>query len=134
MKELTPGYKLWLTVEPAVVAVPKTATSPGVIGKPETKRFEIHNGYAQPLTRWWYSQGREDIINTVIDDTNYIVSNYSKLSDKGRTMLSQNIHDAVSGIQNMKQTYSANVEHKDKLDMVIKTLTDYAIMPNAFVQ
>lgn len=114
LSELQAGYKLWLTIEPATA------------DKQEVKKFEIDNTYVQPITRWWNSQSREPIINTIIDDANYIVENYPKLNDKGQIAVSNAILGALQGLNVVKHTYSQKSEHREALGKVVETLTVYA--------
>lgn len=117
ISSLQGGYKIWITTDPAT----------------QVKIFSIDNSYVPPLTRWYYSQNREEIINTIIDDTNYIHSHYNKLNAKARDTLKNVINSALIGLKNMKETYKAVKLHEESLQNVIDTLTRYATSPSQTV-
>lgn len=103
------GYKIWITVDPDT----------------KVKVFSIDNSYVPSVSRWMYSQNREDIINTVIDDANYIHTHYAKLNGKAKDTLKTVISSALPGFKNMKETYKSVITHEKALQDVIDTLTKY---------
>ena len=103
------GYKIHINIDPIT----------------NVKTFSIDNSYIPSLSRWYFSQNREDIINTIIDDTNYIQSHYNKLNIKARDTLKNVINSALIGIKNMKETYKAVKLHEESLQIVIDTLSKY---------
>jgi hypothetical protein len=109
LAKLEGGYKIWVDVDP-------------ITGN---KIFSIDNSYVPSLTRYLYSQSREKVINTIIDDTNYIQTNFSELNEHTKTVLKYNINAALQGIGNMKQTYSSNSDYTEKLKLVMETLKKY---------
>lgn len=114
ISSLQGGYKIWITTDQVTLV----------------KTFSIDNSYVPPLTRWYYSQNREEIINTIIDDTNYIHSHYNKLNTKAKETLKNVINSALIGLKNMKETYKAVKLHEESLQNVIETLTKYATSPS----
>jgi hypothetical protein len=114
ISSLQGGYKIWITTDPVT----------------QVKIFSIDNSYIAPLSRWYYSQNREEIINTIIDDTNYIHSHYNKLNQKAKDTLKNVINSALIGLKNMKETYNAVEIHEKSLQNVIDTLTSYATRPS----
>jgi hypothetical protein len=114
ISSLQGGYKIWITSNPVT----------------HVKTFSIDNSYVPPLTRWYHAQNREEIINTIIDDTNYIHSHYNKLNQKAKETLKNVINSALIGLKNMKETYNAVKLHEESLQNVIETLTGYATRPS----
>ncbi len=112
LKGLEGGYKIWLTV--------KQDENGDTI-----KIFEIDNTYVPSVRRWLGGQNREDIINTIIDDTNFIQKNFSRLNESAKEKMRVIINAAIPGITNMKQTYTGNAVHEKSLGDVIDILRLY---------
>ncbi|VBB18674.1 hypothetical protein YASMINEVIRUS_1205 [Yasminevirus sp. GU-2018] len=117
LKDLQGGQKIWIEVVPATDSTP------------ETKVFKIDTSYVPSFSRWWWGQGREQIINTIIDDTNFIYDNFPKIkSQDSKNIVCRAAEVALTGIRNMRQTYSSNEDHFTKLGKVIEVLETYAAM------
>jgi hypothetical protein len=109
LSSLKGGYKIWLAVD----------SNTGI------KTFEIDNTYFQPITRYLYGQCRQDIINTLVDDTNYIQVNFNKLPSGIQNILKIKIVASLPGLRNMKQTYIGNITYENTLNMIIEKLETY---------
>jgi hypothetical protein len=107
------GYKLWITIDDK-----------------GDKILSIDNSYFVPqfISRYMYSQNRNDIVNMIIDDTNYINEHYSNLgTDKIRKALSTRISNAIKGLKIVKETYKNTPVYAEKLDSVIGQLEKYVL-------
>jgi hypothetical protein len=99
----------------------------------EVIKFEIDSTYwfkplTQPLYRTYAGQGRVEIINQIIRDTNNLINIYPQLSDKKQNTVKKiieregtdgNTIGTIMGLENMKQMYS---NHKDKINQIIANL------------
>ena len=109
LNNLKGGYKIWLEQDPTT----------GI------KIFHIDNTYFQSITRYLYGQCRQDIINTIVDDTNYIQLNFNKLDIDAQNTLKIKIGSAIPGLHIMKHTYIGNILHENTLKTIIKKLESY---------
>ena len=111
LSQLEAGCKIWITVDPVT----------------SNKIFQVDNNTIKsPFTRWWDGgQSRENTINILVDDTNYIQKNFKYLPKSHITALSIVINNAIPGIENLKQIYSGNKQHEDTLNEIIMTLRRY---------
>ena len=116
LKDLQGGQKIWIITNPATESAP------------ETKVFTIDGSYIPSVSRWWWAQNREAVINTIIDDTNYIQKNFDKVKGKAKPTVCAAARFAIIGIRNMRQTYGSNTDHVDKLGKIIDVLQEYADM------
>src|SRR5690606_17413469 len=72
----------------------------------DNKIFRIDNSYIPSFSRWVYGQSREDVIETLIEDTMFIQTNFPRLKQglkAGQETLCRHITEAMVGIQNIKQ-------------------------------
>jgi hypothetical protein len=113
LSNLKEGYKIWITIDPVT----------------ENPSFEIDDSYFPALARRWNgSQSRENTINIIVNDTNYIAKNLKKLpeNDQNRKKMSLVISAVIPGIINLSKTYAREKTHADALISVIGVLKKYA--------
>ena len=106
LSKLQGGYKLWVTTDPDT----------------GTKIFSIDNSYIPSVSRWLYSQNRDEIINTIIEDIDYINHNHMSMKTEGRNKLATLIEKAMPGLKNMKETYKGDEKHEERINYGINIL------------
>jgi hypothetical protein len=117
LSNLKEGYKIWITIDPVT----------------ENPSFEIDESYFPAIARRWNgAQSRENTINIIVNDTNYISKNLKKLPehDQNRKKMSLVISAAIPGIINLKKTYAREETHEKTLSTVIEALKKYAYTQN----
>jgi hypothetical protein len=107
--QLQVGYKLWIKYDDE--------------GSPE---FEIDNSYIPSLSRWIYSQGRNEIINIITEDIKYINDYRIALTPEGRVKLLIQIEGVFPGLKNMRETYKGDQKQEEKLAECIDILESIA--------
>jgi hypothetical protein len=106
LSNLQGGYKLWITTDPDT----------------KIKIFSIDNSYLPSVSRWLYSQNRDEIVNTIVEDINFINKNYKALKPEGCGKLAIFIRRAMPGLRNMKETYKGDPKQEEKITNGISTL------------
>ena len=105
---LTPGYKLWMNVDKDT----------------EVVTFEIDNSLIPSISRYYNGQNRRDIVNRIVDDSNFITKNINKLTPQGRDSIKKKIELSINGLKNIKDTYIDEEEVTDRLSCVISRYQD----------
>jgi len=103
---INPGEKLWLDIDL----------------KTNEKKFSIDKSYFPSIIRMIYDQNHVDILNTIIDDIQYIRNNIYKFKDNEKEILKKKIPLIILGLENMKITYINKKECVIKLDEIINLL------------
>ena len=88
------------------------------------------------LSRWWYSEGRDKTIDYLDEDFSKFMNYLDRIIDYLNTDLSgvfvllvnnirEFINSIITGLYNLKQTYSEYVKMVAKVDSIILTLLDF---------
>ena len=108
LTKLEAGQKIWMSTDP----------------KTNVIKFEIdNNSIFAPIYRKWGEQSRENTINAIIDDTNFIQVNFKYLQGQAIRDMTNLINGSIQGIKNLKFMYSGNNIHDDAFNNIISVLT-----------
>jgi len=88
------------------------------------------------ISRWWYSEGRDKTIDYLDEDFSKFMNYLDRIIDNLNTDLSgvfvllvnnirEFINSIITGLYNLKQTYSEYVKMVAKVDSIILTLLDF---------
>jgi hypothetical protein len=108
LTKLEAGQKIWMSTDP----------------KTNVIKFEIdNNSIFAPIYRKWGEQSRENTINAIIDDTNFIQVNFKYLQGQAIRDMTNLINGSIQGIKNLKFMYSGNNIHDEAFNNIISVLT-----------
>ena len=108
LTKLEAGQKIWMSTDP----------------KTNVIKFDIdNNSIFASIYRKWGEQSRENTINAIIDDTNFIQVNFKYLQGQAIRDMTNLINGSIQGIKNLKFMYSGNNLHEDAFNNIISVLT-----------